>query len=146
MRLLHLLYASPVRIYVLQGQGSVLFAAVCWGNRFSITDLRMAEQASVWMNTRDCALVYSNRDAVSQACLLAHWTTLGEKFQNVSQAFSSREACERRFEWSPEGRVLWWVRGDFIAFLCFSRALPEAKFPSSLLEPFYESSEGLWSI
>lgn len=64
-----------------KARGSVLFAAVCWGNMYSITDLQVAEQASVWMSTRDWALVYSNRDAVSPVCLLAHWTMLGEKFR-----------------------------------------------------------------
>lgn len=63
-----------------KARGSVLFAAVCWGNMYLINDLQVAGQASMWMSTRHCALVYSNGDAVSWVCLLAHWTILGEKF------------------------------------------------------------------
>lgn len=74
------------------------------------------------------------------------WQSSEKSFENVAQAISSREACETRSEWSPEDRVLWWVKVDSIAFLCFSGTLPEAKILSPLLWPFYKSSEGLWSI
>lgn len=108
-----------------------------------------SEWLNMWVSEwiPGAVLWYIATEMLCLSCLsYSVWQSWEKSFENVAQAICSREAWKIRSEWNPEGTVLWWVKWDFVAFLCFSWTLPEAKSLSPLLRPFYESSEGLWSI
>lgn len=86
-----------------KARGSVLFTVICWGNRYSINDFWVVEQVSKWMNTRGCVLVYSNRDAVSQVCLLSHLTILGEKFWKCGSGYLFQRGLWNKVWMKPRG-------------------------------------------